>query len=303
MLNTIEALSELFRGSFLESQPIRRFEIDESDEFAFVIHVPTANALAAWQLLRSYLGETDRYPLLVEGWGYENYFARFYYQEEASEGKLIGTSPRTILDQVSMANLDAFLDAKRMDRQDNLEDEIDESLLRTREHFGSSPDSSQLKALIAEGVLRSTIDLEQWLFDWELKNMDYRDAIAPLDSSHLDWFEPGGETATLVLLPVSNGWDSLAYIHWFGACSTGTTVAICFLKQWYEQYGAELVCHYGTMLQLTVARPPQTPEVAFELAWQQEAIAECTTMLSGISLRDQARSLLMRDRWFLHERP
>jgi hypothetical protein len=83
----------------------------------------------------------------------------------------------------------------------------------------------------------------------------------------------------------------------------GTTVAIGFLKKWHQEYNAELVYHYGTMLQLNVGRRPTTPEAAFDLAWQQEALAECTTILPGVALRDHARSLLIVDRWFLHERP
>jgi hypothetical protein len=116
-------------------------------------------------------------------------------------------------------------------------------------------------------------------------------------------FSSGRETVPLLLLPIDNGWDSLAYLHWFGACTAGTTVAISFLKQWHQRYNAELFGLYGTMLQLQVGRLPTTPAEAFELAWQQEALAECTTVMPGVCLRDHARSLLTVDRWFLHERP
>ncbi|HIK18118.1 MAG TPA: DUF4253 domain-containing protein [Leptolyngbyaceae cyanobacterium M33_DOE_097] len=97
--------------------------------------------------------------------------------------------------------------------------------------------------------------------------------------------------------------SQLAYLHWFGAWASGTPVVIGFLKQWHQRYNAELVCHYGTMLQLTVEKRPATPAEAFDLAWQQEALAPCTTLLPGVTLRDHARSLLTVNRWFLHERP
>ena len=67
------------------------------------------------------------------------------------------------------------------------------------------------------------------------------------------------------------------------------------LKKWHEQYEAELVCHFGTMLNFIVAKPPNTSESAFELAWEQMVIAECTIILPGVSLRDHARSLLVAD--------
>lgn len=303
MINTVEALSNLLQGSFLERHAIRQFAIDESDEFAFAIEVPRSHGLDAWHLMRSYLKDTQRYPLLVEGWGADDYFARFYYEEEVNDGKLQGISPKEILATASTADLEAFLETKKDARKEYLEDSIEGSLARTRERFGASPDNFQIKALIDQQMIRSTVELEKWLFNWELQNFSHVNAATALYTSYLDWFEPDSRTATLLLLPVENGWDSLAYIHWFGACSAGTPVAIGFLKQWHQHYDAELVCHYGTMLQLNVGRLPETPEEAFELAWQQEALAECTTMLPGITLRDHARSLLMMKRWFLHERP
>jgi Domain of unknown function (DUF4253) len=303
MLNTIEAISNLLQGSFLEGQEIRQLEIDESDECAFAIEVPRANALDAWHLMKSYLRDIKRYPVLTEGWGSDDYFSRFYYREEENDGKLQGISPREIIARVPMANLEAFLETRRIARKEYLEDSIDYSLARTRERFGECPDNSQIRELIDSATIQSTVDLEKWLFDWELQHFNYEDATTAPDTGYLDWFEPDSKTAILMLLPIENGWDSLAYIHWFGACSAGTTVAISFLKRWNQRYNAELVCHYGTMLQLNVGRLPGTPEEAFELAWQQEALAECTTILPGISLRDHARSLLTVNRWFLHERP
>ena len=57
------------------------------------------------------------------------------------------------------------------------------------------------------------------------------------------------------------------------------------------------------MLQLVVKRKPATLEEAFQLAWEQVAIAPCTNLLPGVSLRDHAKALFHLDRWFLHERP
>ncbi|MEI6443480.1 MAG: DUF4253 domain-containing protein [Nostocales cyanobacterium ELA583] len=68
-------------------------------------------------------------------------------------------------------------------------------------------------------------------------------------------------------------------------------------------YQIELVCHYGTMLQLKTKNKPKTCQEALQLAIEQEIIAPCTTMLPGISLEDHACALLKSDYWFLHERP
>lgn len=303
MLNTTQAISELLQGSILEGKEIRQLAIDESSESAFVIEVPRADALNAWNLMRSHLSETGRYPVLTDGWGSDDYFSRFYYGEEEADGKLQGISPQEIIARVPMADVEAFLTTRRITRQEDLNDSIQYSLARTKNRFGECPDESQVRELMASNVIQSTVDLEKWLFDWELQHFNSEEAIAAPDTTYLNWFEPDGQTAVLMLLPTENGWNSLAYLHWFGACSAGTTVAISFLKRWNQRYNAELVCHYGTMLQLKVERLPETPEEAFELAWEQEALAECTTILPGVSLRDHARSLLQVKQWFLHERP
>jgi Domain of unknown function (DUF4253) len=303
MLNTIESISNLMRGSFLEGIEIHQLPIDQSDECAFEIGVPRARALDAWLLLRSHLQDTKRYPLITEGWGYSDHFSRFPYELEGQTGKLQGVSPEEIIAIAPTANLEAFLKKEKIASQEYLEDHVNFSLEVTKDRFGRCPDSSQIRALIDNRTIQSSIDLEKWLLDWELQNFKYADAVAPPDTRYLEWYEPDGETAPLLLLPIENGWDSLAYLHWFGACSAGTTVAISFLKNWYQKYQAELVCHYGTMLQLNVGRRPATLEDAFELAMQQETLAQCTIILPGICLRDHARSLMVVDRWFLHERP
>ncbi len=198
--------------------------------------------------------------------------------------------------------MESFLASRQASRTEYLEDCIDFSLASTRDHFGSCPDRSQIEALIQNNTVQSYVDLEQWLLNWELQNFG-KAAIVASDTRYLDWFEPDSPQAPLLLLPTEHSWECLAYLHWYGACSAGTPIAMGFLKQWHQQYGAELVCHYGTMLQFIVGRPPTTLEEAFQLAWEQETLAECTTILPGVCLRDHARSLLTVDRWFLHERP
>jgi hypothetical protein len=105
-----------------------------------------------------------------------------------------------------------------------------------------------------------------------------------------------------LFLPCSNGWDALAYIHWYGSYD-GSENYIALGRSWEERFGAELVAHHGTMLQCLVSRPPQTIEEAWPLACEHDLVAECTLALSGISLRDYTRALVGWDRWFLHERP
>jgi Domain of unknown function (DUF4253) len=303
MLNTVESISKLLEGSFLADQELHQLEIDESSQIAFLINVESAKAVEAWQLMRSLLEHTKRYPIITYGWGSDDFFSRFYYKEEDFDVKIHNTSPESIISRVSMVDLETFLAMGKAASREYLEDSITYSLEETLTRFGLCPSESQVRELIDNGSICSIFDLEKWLFLWELKNFNYDDAIVPLDVRYLDWFDPGEQKLPLLLLPIENSWDSLAYLHWYGACSPGSPVAISFLKKWHQQYNAELVCHYGTMLQFNVGRRPISPEEAFELAWEQEALAECTTILPGISLRDHARSLLKVKQWFVHQRP
>ncbi len=166
-----------------------------------------------------------------------------------------------------------------------------------------SPEESQIRELIANGVICSDVDLEKWLLYWELENFNVQDISHTLNDEYFKWEEPYGVEATLLLLPIENGWDSLAYLHWWAACFAGTTACINFLKRWHRKYDAEIVCHYGTSLQFKVGKRPPTLEDSFNLACEQKALAGCTIHLPGVTLRDHARTLLVVDRWFIHESP
>ncbi|HIK18778.1 MAG TPA: hypothetical protein IGS53_26325 [Leptolyngbyaceae cyanobacterium M33_DOE_097] len=88
MLNTLEALNDLLQGTLLAGCSIRQLAIDESDEFAFELQVPAANAYAAWQLMRSQLNHTGHYPILTERWTTDDYISRSSYSEEEADRKM-----------------------------------------------------------------------------------------------------------------------------------------------------------------------------------------------------------------------
>ncbi len=149
--------------------------------------------------------------------------------------------------------------------------------------------------LFHSAVRRSKI--QRWLLEWQAENLV--DDGEDLYDGHLKWFSPGSNVAIL-LLPTPRSWEGLAYLEFFGI---GPEFAVGLARRWAEQFGAELVAHWGTMLQFNVTRPPATLEQALRLAWEQETDAECTTITAGIPLFHHARVLVGRSRWFLHERP
>lgn len=123
------------------------------------------------------------------------------------------------------------------------------------------------------------------------------------DGEHLKWFTPPGLPLALLFLPTASGSDALAYVHYYGATARDSANFVAILRRWRAHWGAELVAHYGTVLQFVVERPPRSFQAAYSLAREQIVVAPCTTALQGISVKAHAAALVGRATWFLHERP
>ena len=67
--------------------------------------------------------------------------------------------------------------------------------------------------------------------------------------------------------------------------------------------GFFFIANYGTMLQFTVANPPDDLDTAYQLAKEHETIATSTFAPAGIVRRHYAADLVGRTRWLLHDRP
>lgn len=304
MIHRLEALAELLQGTPLAGRTIISLPVRETEAAALAIEITFEQILPGWQLLRHLVDQTGRWPVVITCWSRQpgatwtenlqdqDLFSPFFFAEEYPD-----TSPSAIIQRAASVDLASFLQAQaeiynRLDMA-----EIAAEIEQTRTQFGLAP---AVDAIEPFGEEMTEIDLQRWLFNWEVNQLEPEQSCAAPDRRYLEWFEPRDQPLALILLPTPHSWETLAYINWFGGRSAQ---AIALLKKWHHQYEAELVCHYGTMLQLLVHQKPQSPAAAFELAWEQMAVAQCTTLLPGISLRDHARTLLHCDRWFLHERP
>ncbi|MCU0491029.1 MAG: DUF4253 domain-containing protein [Chloroflexaceae bacterium] len=303
MLN-LNGLAQLLKTHQIEAEDLETLAIDGTTFTALALDIAPAQQFEVWQIFRNLVEQTGRYPLLVEDWiGGRTFFSTYWYEAEVSAGHIADVTPDAVLAAVPQADMQAFLVKREAMIRDELAEGVDFELELTQQQFGSCPAKEEVLALVDQGVIQSPVSLNRWLFDWELQTFGLEKALEPPDPGYLGWFDPNHSQATMLLLPVTEGWNTLAYLHWYGSLTGGTPVTIQFLKKWHDDYQAELVCHYATMLGFYVGQPPRTPEDAFRLAWEQVALAECTTILPGVSLRDHARSLLAVNRWFLHERP
>jgi hypothetical protein len=213
-------------------------------------------------------------------------------------------SPQAILQASTDLDVDKLFANFREDDSISIEEYLELSLDDTESRFGKSPDILGNPALFLKNNSLATFeDVERWLFEWEQANCLNPLTLSETGLSHISWYEPVYEKQALLLMPSPNSWDVPAYINWYSSYLCNSQFIVALLREWHTKYGAELVAHFGTMLQLNVMRQPQTAEDAFHLAWQQHMIAPCTTILPGVSPRDHARALLKTKQWFLHQRP
>lgn len=323
MSTTLLELADILKHTALKDCQLAQLPVPESANKALAIQVPYDTRLDCWQIMRSLLAETAMYPILTDcGYGntenwqdavlQENFFNRLEYQYPRNyrERRNKNIAPDFIIDVANQLDGRIILNRRRQNLP-TIKSEMGfdsngyvDDLEEIKEIFTISP---RLKDKVLERALKSEeivtlIDFEQWLFAWESKNVSTEKLLLPPNLEYLKWYDPNSQERTIILLlPTPNSWDTLAYMHFFGASNSLEEIAI--LKYWHEKYEAELVAHYGTMLHFYVKRKPKTLEDAFELAWQQDIFAPCTLVLPGVSVREHARALLHIDRWFLHERP
>jgi hypothetical protein len=313
MINDLNQLHELVLGTTLESCQLAEIPILDTKQKAFAIRVNNDYSLSAWQVMRAKTEDTQRWPVLVacgqnlNGYWLQqisqaNFFDRFPFQYEVNRENPEKVSPEIIISGSQKIDIDTSLQRLSQSDEEDLKEYLEYSLADTQENFGQSPQLSLLNQLIDDGTLNSELELERWLFNWEIQHFGAK-ATKSIDNSYLQWFEPVNELMALLLMPTLNGWEIPAYINWYGAESCSSELVVALLKYWHQKYGAELVAHYSTMLQLVSQTLPNSPEEALKLAWQQQVIAPCTTCLPGVSLRNHAREMLHCHQWFLHERP
>ena len=172
----------------------------------------------------------------------------------------------------------------------------------SRNELGITPDEEALRDQLA-GHPDPSVELQRLLLRWEIEHRGPEWAAQPAPPAHLRWFDAHSEPLALLLLPTKRPADALAWLHFYGAEGIGSDAAVALLRSWEDGFGAQLVAHWGTMLQFVVERPAETLEDAFQLAVEQVSLAPCTAAKGGVSLRDHARALLHLETWFLHERP
>lgn len=312
MLEDSIQLQSVLSGTCLEGREVSAVEVKEIGATALAIEIQPQEVVEAWLAAFSRLDKTGRYPVVGCSWSGAGHgwldevadqFSRFFYEDELGSNRTENT-PAAVLEAAREVDVSAALKLFSAGRGDPPEEWIDFCIEETDNQFGAAPSRNQVEAAVEAERMACLEELERWFFRWELKQFGSQArSISEGHLTYLSWFETKQEPTQLIFLPCANGWEVPAYLHFYGAESYGSELVVAALRKWEQKYGAQLVAHYGTMLQFVVEKPPSNPEDAFELAWEQQALAECTTALPCVSLRDHARSMLHANRWFLHDRP
>ena len=310
MINSKEELCKFLQGTPLAGNKIASVSVGKSQAKMFVIEVK-ADLEKAWTHMHACMEKTGRYPVLTTFWGsidlsceedVQSEFSRSSFEDEWKKNRK-GDEAEDIIQAAEALDVLSVLSNQPEDDSVTLEEWVEICEDNTESHFGKVPKIADPLDFIEKNNLHTQKAIEQWFFQWELEHCDDPLSLPEGGLSHMDWFDPDDNNNAIVLIPSLNSWEVPAYINWYGSGLYSSEIVVALLRYWKNRYGAELVANYGTMLHLIANNPPKTPEDAFELAWQQQIIAPCTTILPGVSPRDHARALLQTSKWFLHERP
>ncbi|WP_176217061.1 DUF4253 domain-containing protein [Andreprevotia lacus] len=282
--------------------------IPELPSMVHAIHAGQHDAPLLWRQLRAQYPASGHWPLLVwfvgahqswEPWreaALRDVPFLFHRQEFAHEYEYgrsrAPNDPAQILAHARLAE-----PRRSIERLNGSADEYPDfwadQLDRLRQEYGSAPDELSLIEAMKQQSGPPQLAAYRVLFDWEC-----RQPVRTAETGSPFWFDPDhGEHMAVLLIPVADPADILAYMHWWGSPSIGSPAVIALLRDWQRQHGAELMCHYGTMLQFNVTRPIQDPRVAFDVAVQLETLGMWN------DFRDTAWALLGASHWHLHNRP
>jgi hypothetical protein len=311
MIQSLQELDALFRDTPLANHRIAAARVPESAATVFALEVGT-DALTCWEYARAMLGETGRWPVLTtlafaresESWPRQvaeaDLFSRHEFAQECRDTRR-DDSPAAIIAAADGLDVELLCGELPQEEAPPIEECIGPELNETAALFGTAPQAEDAMAFLAASGSADLLDLDRWCFEWELAHCAEPLTLPIHGLHHLEWHTPSHDTQALLLMPGANGYETPAYLNWFGACRGNSQFIVALLREWQQRYGAELVAHYGTMLHFLVQRRPHSVADAYRLAWQQAAVAPDTLALPGVALRNHARALLQTDRWFLKQ--
>ncbi|MCU1691160.1 MAG: hypothetical protein JWM64_251 [Frankiales bacterium] len=217
-----------------DDQPLER-----QDGGVWLVHgVDPADVLPVWRAARAALPTTGRWPVCVDG-------AEGWYAGGVEADDLVERAAAVGVGGIEIGWVNDLPETR-----EDLE-------LFCSSRFPRTPDLAA-RMVQALGDPTTEPEFDRWLFTAQQQEPALREQV---DVAWLtgtgNWYEP--QTVALALLPTEHGWLAPAWLS-FHSCEHGDREAglVAVQREWQQRYGAELVAHWGTMLQYVVGRPRPT---------------------------------------------
>jgi hypothetical protein len=277
-------------GTMLAGREVRSVPIPGTDELGLEVSIDPEELPAAWEAARGLVLATGRWPVAVADPGDYTY-DRFYYRSKDE-------TPAVVLERAAGLSVDdaiwttwstfeTVMDPGHWDRT------VIGALADTRARVGDAPSEAEVRRVVP---VAEEVALERLLLEWEEARQPTLEREKPYlhDPAHAYEY-----CCAIAFLPTAQGANTPAYTSFFNAEGYGHERLVVALRHWQRRFGAEVVASTGTMIVLTVGRPPVSIDDAWQLAREISQLSDHPDSW----LRERARSLLDSPDWVLISRP
>lgn len=278
MASSAEQVRRALGGTVLEGLPVRH----RDDDVVVLEGVEPGQLLECWRAARAVLPRIGRWPLAItRDWDLG-----------LAEGP--GEQRLRELRSVGPAMEDQRVFRRRVADVPRAQEEW-------HHYLESSFPGVGLPAAMARELPDPVLDdrVDRWIYERLIAEPSVTSSIEERIEWSIGtraWYQP--DSVDLAVLPTPSPWLAGAWVDYFGAHHDPDAL-VAAMCRWNNDWQAELVASWGTMLQLTVGRRPRTAEEAWALSGQLLAWARSLQMAQW----ELAVVLTRSETWFLHDRP
>jgi hypothetical protein len=299
------SIEDILRDAGLAGADHLTFALPRFTRPVHVVRVSPSESRSTWKRLRLQFESTKYWPLIVTyitngppgAWSdvvqseTDDLFSRTPFSEDVSQalpGMLSDDPAKIIAASGSVDPASILLEYRRRYAFEPLENaEWICDFLESK--YGEAPNAADLVEAGRESQ-SDPYSIHRLAFEWLESHHGLRHDHLPF------WWDPDTPLG-VALLPIAEPEHALAHIHWWGSHSLGTPAAIALLGRWRHAFGAELMCHYGTVLQLDVPNRITSSRQAFDVACDLETACMQENPI------ESAAAIMGATHWHMHNRP
>jgi hypothetical protein len=251
-------------GTLMETgvspEAVRELPVDGSTETVVAFEVSPDSWFESWTAMRALVGQTGHWPFAVTTPGSADSLTSINrFDMQGPDG--LDVSPSAIIERVPSLDIERVLDAERERLRAEWKPD-DEALEELVFHTKGLEDLDAAYVRSVLGPDADRFDIDRWLLERLGEPVSPQPNPSPL---YMGWWVPE-DPVLLLLLPTVEPWAAGAFVGGFSWGWPHTDLRTALLRRWHQQYGVEPAANWGTMLQLTVKRPPATFKEALPIA-------------------------------------